>query len=425
MVIGEDFRWFIARRHLVSRKRFSLISVITGIALFGITIGSALLIIVMSVMNGFFEVVRDLLISFEPHIRIESVEARGIFPSDSLFRSISSLNAVRNVEPYVEGKALLSYQTSAEVNKVVIARGIDFQSPEVIQTFQKRLVMGSLDLSRTPGGKPGILISEQLGNRLGLFPAEKAEVPHEVALLSAEWIERLLTRPFVSSSPVFEVRGWYRAQGIYDESYVFLDIHEAQRLFLLGNRVSGMELWLYDPDQAQAVKDQLQHLLDPSRYRIQTWYERHQALYRVMRMEKWGATAILLLIVLVAAFNIVGSLTMLTIEKRRDIGILRAMGVSRKDIRKIFLLEGLLIGGSGAGAGITLGLILAWWQKTYQLVPLAGAESFIIDAYPVAIELLDVVLVGGIVFFLSLLASLYPAYRAAAIEPVRVIQETA
>ncbi len=421
-----DFRLFIALRHLIHRKRLTLISVITGIAIGGITVGVALLIVVMSVLNGFFDVVRDLLVSFEPHIRIESASGDPLaYPDSLLLRSIH-VPEVTAAYPFVEGKALLDYQSSAEANKVVIVRGLDVQQPAVENLLRERLVLGTTDLGRHENGLPGILISSQLGNRLGLFPEALGRGTRELALLSAEGMEQMLVNPFAPSPFLrFEIRGWYEVEGIQDESYVFVDLAEAQRLFRMSGAVTGFELRMQDSEQAATVKAVLLQHLPEGRYHVETWYDRHRALYRVMRMEKWGAVAILTLIILVAGFNIVGSLTMVTIEKRRDIGILQAMGVSRKEIRQIFLLEGFLIGGTGTILGLIIGLFLVWLQATYHIVPLLSAEAFIIDAYPVSLQLTDVFIVSLLALLLATLASLYPALRAASIEPIRVIQEGA
>jgi lipoprotein-releasing system permease protein len=166
----------------------------------------------------------------------------------------------------------------------------------------------------------------------------------------------------------------------------------------------------------------LEEQLDTEAFTVQTWYDLKKSLYDVMQLEKWGASAILMLIVLVAAFNIVGSLTMVVIQKRRDVGVLQAMGVSRNNIRAIFLAEGLLIGVLGTGLGLILGLGLAMLQKYFEVVPMAQAESFLIDAYPVSIHWADVALVTAIAMGLCMLASLYPAARAASIEPAQAVQ---
>jgi lipoprotein-releasing system permease protein len=193
----------------------------------------------------------------------------------------------------------------------------------------------------------------------------------------------------------------------------------------MGDRVSGIELRLDNLDNATRVKADLNARLDPARFTVQTWYDLQRSLYDVMRLEKWGASFILVLIIVVAAFNIVGSLTMIVIEKRRDLGVLQAMGVPRRDIRRIFLLEGLLVGVIGAGIGLALGLGLALLQQHFALVPLAGAEAFIIDAYPVSIRALDVALIVVVAVALCTVAALYPASRAAAVEPAQAVRGSA
>jgi len=199
-------------------------------------------------------------------------------------------------------------------------------------------------------------------------------------------------------------------------------LEEAQRLFRMQGEVTGVELRLRDLDDAERVKAALERQLDPAAVRVQTWYDLQRALYDVMRLEKWGASFILGLIVVVAAFNIVGSLTMIVIEKRRDLGALRAMGATRRDIRRIFLLEGLLVGVTGAGLGLAVGLGLALLQQATGFVPLADAEAFIINAYPISIRWLDVALVAGLSVALCVGAALYPAARAAAQEPAEAVR---
>jgi lipoprotein-releasing system permease protein len=417
-----DFRFLIARRYLVSPKRVSLISTITGISMAGVGLGVAALIIVLSVMNGFYDFVRDMLVSFDPHVRIVSAEERGIAGADSLMAVALAIPHVEHASPFVEGKALLVQEGGGEVNKVVIVRGVDAATLTGVSRVVERTRVGRFDLSRR-GGRPGIVIGMRLGQRFGLTPGARGQAASEVSLLSAPAIERMFTRIFGGPSFTrFEVRGLYELEAVYDESHVFIALDEAQRLFRMGDRVSGVELRLDDLDRADAVKAALEARLDPARFSVLTWYDLQKSLYDVMLLEKWGATLILTLIILVAAFSIVGSLTMVVIEKRRDVGALRAMGASRKDVRRIFLFEGLLIGVVGTGGGLALGLIALVLQMRFGLVSLPGAESFLIDAYPVSIRLLDVALIGGVAVALCVLASLYPAARAAAIEPAHAVQ---
>ncbi|WP_279323079.1 ABC transporter permease, partial [Rhodothermus marinus] len=186
-------------------------------------------------------------------------------------------------------------------------------------------------------------------------PASTSEPASQVGLLSAPALEQLLTQPLAPPPLVrFEVRGLYQLTSGYDESHVFVALEEAQRLFRMGDRIDGIALRLDDVSRAAALKARLEQQLDTTRYRVQTWYDLQRGLYDVMRLEKWGASLILALIVVVAAFSIVGALTMVVIEKRRDIGVLQAMGLSRKRVRQVFLLAGLLIGVAGAGLGLFL-----------------------------------------------------------------------
>lgn len=413
-----DVRLLLARRYLITRHQVTLIAVITGISVLGVAVGVAALIVVLSVMNGFYQVVRDLLVSVDPHVRIVSAGPEGMIVDDSLEQYLRQLPHVTEVTAYVEGKALLLYEGEGDVNKVVIVRGVE---PEALAALGAARVFGRVDLQRREG-RPGILVGMPLASRLGLLPASQTEPASQVGLLSAPALEQLLTQPLAPPPLVrFEVRGLYQLASGYDESHVFVALEEAQRLFRMGNRVDGIALRLDDVDQAAAIQARLQQQLDTTRYRAQTWYDLQRGLYDVMRLEKWGASLILVLIVVVAAFSIVGALTMVVIEKRRDIGVLQAMGLSRKRIRQVFLLAGLLIGAAGAGLGLLLGVGLAWLQQHFQLVPLPGADAFLIHAYPVAIEISDLIGIVLAALALCVLAAIYPAARAAAIEPAQAV----
>ena len=416
-----DFRYLIARRYLASPKRVTLISVITGLSVAGVALGVAALIVVLSVMNGFYDFVRDMLVSLDPHVRVVSAEGRGFEEADALRDVALALPHVENAAPYVEGKALL-VQEGEDESKVVVVRGVDPATLTGVSRVVEQTGFGRFSLARE-GGLPGLVIGMSLGQRLGLLPGTGEYEGSRAGLLSAPAIEAMLTNPFAAPGLArFEVRGLYELEDLYDESHVFVGIEEAQRLFRMGGRVTGLELRLDDLERADAVKAALQARLDAGRFEVLTWYDLQKSLYDVMQLEKWAASLILLLIVVVAAFNIVGSLTMVVVEKRRDVGVLQAMGVSRRDVRRIFLLEGLLIGGIGAGVGLALGLGLAFLQERFGLVPLAEAESFMIDAYPVAVQATDVGLVVAVAVGLCVLASVYPARRAAAIEPAQAVQ---
>lgn len=398
-----------------------MISTITAISMAGVALGVAALIVVLSVMNGFFDFVRDMLVSLDPHVRIVSTETRGLAESDSLVALALDLSHVEYASPFVEGKALLSHDGDGAMNIVTVVRGVDAVSLAGVSSVVERTAFGAFEVERQDG-KPGLVMGMSLGQRLALLPAHGSRPASEIALLSAPGIERMLTQVFgVPPVSRFEVRGLYQAEASYENNYVFIDLPEAQRLFRMGDRVSGIELRLDDLERADVVKATLQAQLDPAQYEVLTWYDLQRSLYDVMVLEKWGASLILILIVVVAVFNIVASLTMVVIEKRQDVGVLQAMGVSRKNIRRIFLMEGLLIGGIGTGVGLILGVGLALLQQYFEIVPLSNAESFIINAYPVSIQPLDLVLITSVTLVLCVLAAIYPAQRAAAIQPARAV----
>ncbi len=426
-----DYRFLIARRYLASRRRLTLISIISGISVAGVAVGVAALVVVLSVMNGFFEVVRDLLVSYDPHVRVEATGGEGIGESGALLDLARAEPGVVSAAPYVEGKALLATDRGGTLGQVVVVRGVD---PGALDAQVEQSIRdGSFRLGRE-GGAAGIVMGGALAARSGVFAADPGADEggsgvdgSRVTLLSAQALERALQLyPFgLPDQRAFVVRGTFALEPTYDESHVFVALDEAQRLFGMPGRVSGLDLRLADLDAAGPTAARLQDRLDaayPGRFRVQTWYDLQGSLYSVMRLEKWAASAILALIIVVAAFNIVGALTMIVIEKRRDLGALQAMGASRRDVRRIFLLEGLLVGGVGAGIGLAVGLSVSLAQQAFGLVKLAEAGSFVIDAYPVAIRPLDVGLVVLVAVGLCALAAVYPASRAAAIDPARAVQ---
>ena len=407
------YRGLIAWRYLIARRRISLVNVLSVMSGIGISVGVAALIVVLSVMNGFYDVVRDLLISVDPHVRITSAQGAHIEGDVPLLVDIiASLPNVARIEPYVEGKALLQHDARPQANRVVVVRGVDS-----LRGLMKEVAgVATLD---NPGGSPGVMIGRALAYAVAADPGT------EIDLLSASALGQALTSLFpVLPQQRFEVLGNFSLQSAYDESHVFVDLEEAQRLFRMPGKHTGVAIWLTDFELAASVKEALKQDLSGSDVHIETWYDQQRSLYDVMRMEKWGASLVLILISIVAAFNIVGSMTMLVIEKRRDIGVLQTMGVSKKGIRRIFLFKGALIGVAGVGLGFLIGLSVCVLQQQFQLVPLLGAESFIISAYPVSIRVLDLVVIGGASFLLCLLSATYPAVRAARIAPATAVRHT-
>lgn len=396
----------IARRYLFSKKHISLISTLTFISIIGVTIGVTLLIVVLSVFNGFFSVIKGFLLSYDPDLRIESTSATTFAQNEMMMDKIKALPEVRVISPYMSGKALLAHGDSE--NKVVEVKGIDRNLFFQLTDIEESVTSGVFDVS-VRNRKPGLIIHEQLRNDLGISLNE------EVALLSAAGMRRALTQISTPRLYRFEVRGAYFLQQVTgNDAQVFVDLTAAQRLFKSRNEISGIDLKLIDNDDAEKVKTKLEKILG-SDFKISSWYDLQKPMYDVMYLEKWSSYIILMIIIIVAVLNIIGSLTMIVIQKQRDIGILMSMGYTKKAIKSIFQKQGLYIGLIGCFIGGTMGLLLSWGQMKYGFVKLSSA--FIIDAYPVEIRTLDVtlVLVGSLI--LCLLASWYPAHRAAQVQP--------
>lgn len=402
---------YISRRYLFSRKHISLISVLTGISIAGITLGTALLIIVLSVFNGFYDVIRGFLLSFDPDLRIEMADHSAIPWNPELMDRVTDHPEVTGIAPFVEGRAMLIGDGSR--NDVVTVRGIERDNHIRINQLENSIHSGVFDLT-VQNNRPGVVVGETLVNRYGFSPGD------EVALLSPSGMRRALTQFSAPRASRFTVRGHYSIQQIIEEDIVYIDLGAAQRLFNMQSEISGLDIRLSDTDRAERVKGELEEMLGDEFY-IQSWYDLQKPLYDVMKLEKWGSYFILMIIVLVAVLNIIGSLTMIVIQKKRDIGVLISMGMTPKTIKKIFISQGLQIGLIGCGIGGALGVLLSLGQMEYGWVKLTS--SFIIDAYPVAIRLSDIALVIGGSMLLCLGASWYPAKRAAAVEPADAVRD--
>ncbi len=396
----------IARRYLFSKKKISLVSVLTLISISGVTLGTALLIIVLSVFNGFFDLVKGWMMAQDPDIRIESATGRSLTWDDHHREALAGIPEIQVVSPFVEGKALVALRGGDF--KVARIRGVETEAFSRMFELETFFPDGPFDLGIS-NRRPGVLMSRQKRSRLGL------DYGGDLRLISAESIQRSLTQFSGPRNFTFDVRGTYQLIQPQDDAPMFIEMAAAQRLFNMRGAISGVDLQLADYRQADAVKARLEAALGPD-YSVRTWFDLQRALYDVMNLEKWGAYIILMIIVLVAVLNIVGSLTMIVIQKTKDIAMLRSIGFTPADIRAIFLKQGLIIGLIGCGLGGTVGVTLTLLQERFGMVKMFGAESFVIDAYPVVLAYSDLALVLTGSLLLCLIASLYPAKRASQIE---------
>lgn len=385
---------------------------LTLISIAGVTIGTALLIIILSVFNGFFDVIQSLLRTYDPDIRIQSSSSPAFSADSTWLTGFQDIDEIDGITRYVEGKGLIAYEGT--IDKVVIVKGIEIKSyfPLVEQEKAGNLVIPQLSVHDR---QPGILIGNDLRSQLNVVPGDR------LALLSPEGMRRSLTQFSGPRFYSFQVRGTYQLASVYDGSIVFVELEAAQRLFNLRNSVSGVDIRLQSPDQGDAVKSVLELRLGPE-FEVKTWYDLQKPLYDIMYIEKWAAYVILSLIIAVAVLNIVGSLMMIVIQKQRDIGILMSMGFTPQHIRAIFMYQGFYIGLIGSVVGGAIGFLVCYIQDAYGIVKLSGSAAFLIDAYPVLMSWTDIAAILTVTMSLCLLAALYPAHLASTVEPSAAIR---
>jgi lipoprotein-releasing system permease protein len=403
------FETFIARRYLISRHKMNFISIISLISIAGITIGVAALIVVLSVFNGFGSLVTDLLMSFDPHLRVEIISPDG--NEKDILDKLNNFKEVKSITPFVSGK-VLAYRK--EQTEVISIKGITEQSGDDVYNIGSAVQLGEYDLSEE--GIPKVLI--------GLILADKMQVitGDTILLISPAGIENVITQFSMPKTERYIVSGIYLSNNNeYDASLIFTGIKSAQSLLGFNNRIQGYEIRLNDIDDSFDIKDKLERDLDPQLYAVTTWYDFHRDLFSVMQIERWAAYIILSLIIAVATFNILGSLSMSVIEKRRDIGVLRSFGTEEKSILKIFMFEGLFIGLIGTTAGVILGYLVYYIQIKYNIYPLDPTQ-YKINSLPMEVRLSDFFYVTGASMLLSFLASLYPAKHAAKVNPIEAIK---
>jgi lipoprotein-releasing system permease protein len=402
---------YIALRYLRSKQQMRFINIIMLVSVIGITVGVAALIIVLSVFNGFNSVVTGVLVGFDPHLRIEAAKGRSFVPSPALEQQLRDDPRVVAYAPYVASKALLMTRS---VNRVVLIKGVVDTLAGEVSGVARSIVLGAFRFNDTPGGA-GIVMGITLADRLG------ATVGSEITLVSPVGADAILTQFGEPLMRRCRVVGIYDARNKdYDAHYAYVSLETARQLFQMEGRMSGIELRLTSIDRSEEVQRKLAPIVGPG-YQVSTWYDLHRDLYSVMKVERWTAYIILCLIVCVATFNVLGSLTMGVVEKRRDIGILKALGATRGTILRIFIFEGILVGVVGTVLGILIGLGVCVLQVEYHLFPL-DPSVYIIPAIPVEVRWTDFVAVGLASMALATVASLYPALRAVRLLPVEAIR---
>lgn len=425
-------RWFLAYKLFAVRWPRDVRSTLSFLSILGIALGTSLLIAILSVFNGFYGEVQSMLLSEDPHVRITAVGAPHVVPEEAQIDWLEGQSNVDQIVIRVEGKAVLMGQQGSrgEAKLLTVIAESELYSGRLkdgAKTVEeghgdttgpsdqsKRVLYGVADLS-VKDGRPGVLISLNQANQQGWT------IGDPIGLISAPRLQQALTSVRPTRPLIANIRGFTASHPITGEPTATLDMDLARRLLRVPVGGTSLDVRLQDFNDAGAFVSQMNASGNwPSdQWRTQTWYDQQKSLYDVMQLEKRGATLILFMIVLVALLNIVGSLTMMVIQKRKEIAILRTMGLSKRELRSLFWVHGVWLGIVGAGFGTLLGMGMVWLQAEFGLLRLS--TDFLLDAYPVKLQWEDVLTVFIGTTLCCVAATILPSRRAMNQEPIQAL----
>ena len=392
---------FFARRYLFSRKRVAAVNIISAISVAGVAFGTAALLCTLSVFSGFHDLIGSLFTAFDPQIEVVPAQGKFATTDDPLLAKMRQLPEVEASSFCLEDNALILFRGRPTV---IMVKGVDDDFERVTGIRSILYGTGSYQLHRAGinYGIPGIGLASTMGGidygTLQICAPRRGE-----RINLANPTESINADDVTSPKVCFDVQ-----QRRYDENYLITSLAFAQGLFEQPNCITGLEVKLKDGASVETVKKQMQQI-GGDRFKVLNQFEQQQEVFNVMNIEKLVTYVFLTFILLIACFNIIGSVSMLIIDKRADVNTLRHLGASDRLIFRIFLYEGRIIALLGSIIGTILGLSLCWLQQEFGLIKLGGsANSFIIDAYPVSIHLLDVTIVFITVIIVSFASVWYP-----------------
>jgi lipoprotein-releasing system permease protein len=398
-----NFPFYIARRYLFSKKSTNVINVISSISVIGVAVATMALIVTLSVFNGFSDLVATLFTAFDPQIEITPRKGKTAPSDDPILTEIRQLPEVMVATECVEDMALLVYHGR---QAMVTIKGVDDNFDQL--THIREILYGNGDFELHAAdmhyGILGIRLAEQLGTGYRFEEPIQVFAPRREGQLDlSDPTDGFVQDELYSPGVLFSVM-----QAKYDKNYVLTSIGMARRLFDQQGMVSSLAIRLKPNSDFESVKSKIEKLAGESYY-VKDRYEQQDETFRIMKIEKLIAYIFLTFILMVACFNIIGSLSMLIIDKKDDVVTLRNLGANERQITQIFLFEGRMISALGAVIGIAVGLLLCWLQQTFGIVGLGrSAGSFIVDAYPVSVHPFDVVLVFATVLVVGFLSVWYP-----------------
>ena len=403
------YQIFIALRYLKSKKKHKGISVNTLISTGGVAVGVMALLVVLSVMSGFHEDLQKKILGVNAHVVILDYKGTMSGYRDAI-EKLKGDKDIISFAPFVLGQTMVS---SGEKAQGVFMRGIIPEMEIKTTEILKYIKDGSLKDLMPKDGVPGIILGRELASSMGVFRGDIINVLSPMGEIGPLGMLPKIKKFRVVA--IFEV-GMFE----YDLNLVLTDIKPAQEFFGMKGDITGIELRLDDIYKAPVVRERIQEKLGFPLY-ARDWIQMHRNLFSALKLEKFAMFIILILIILVASFNIVSTLIMNVIEKKREIAILKAMGATNNGIMTIFMLQGLLIGFFGTIIGVAGGYLLSYVLNTYQIIKLP-ADVYYLSHLPVKTKIFDFIVVSLSAIIISFLATLYPAYQAAKLDPVEPLR---
>ncbi|MBA7516753.1 Lipoprotein-releasing system transmembrane protein LolE [subsurface metagenome] len=393
-----NFSFYIAKRYLFAKKSRNVINIISAISVVGVSIGTMALIVILSVFNGFDNLIQSLFNSFDPDIKITIKEGKTFSSGVERIQNLKKLKGVLYMSEIIEENALLKYD---DRQYIVTIKGV---SDEFINMsgIDSMIIDGEFILKENKNNYAvigqGVALNLAVG--LNFITPINIYVPKRTQKVSLN-PEKAFSRKYIFPSGIFAI------QQDFDSRYIIVPIDFARDLLDYSNEVSAIELKLDPVFNKDKIQEEIKKYLGTG-YEVKNRFEQQELLYKIMKSEKWAIFLILTFILIIASFNVIGSLTMLIIEKKKDIDTLRSLGANLSVLRKIFLFEGWMISILGAILGLMTGTIICWIQQHFGLIKIQGSDSFVIDTYPVNIELPDFIYVFLTVLFIGYLAAWYP-----------------
>ena len=397
------FPLFIARRYLFSKKSTNAINIISGISVIGVAVATMALVVTLSVFNGFHDLVASFFTTFDPQLKVTPVMGKTVAADDPILTKIKQLPEVDVATESIEDQALVIYRGR---QAMVTVKGVEDNFDQLTHIKEILLGDGEYELHAADMfyGIPGIRLAEQLGTGYLYEEPLKVYAPRREGQLNmANPMDGLVEDELFSPGVIFQV-----SQSKYDKNYILTSIDFARRIFEQQGMISALELRLKPGSNFERVKSEIKDIAG-DKYYVKDRFEQQDDTFKIMKIEKLMAYIFLTFILMIACFNIIGSLSMLIIDKKDDVVTLRNLGASDKQIVHIFLFEGRMISAIGAVLGIILGLALCWAQQTFGLVKLGSSSaSFVVNAYPVSVHPEDVILIFITVLVVGFLSVWYP-----------------